>query len=102
MFEREQITIDIQVASRSLLVIADTWFPGWIAFVDGEEREIVRANALFRGVFVEPGDREVRMVYRPKSFRTGLTWTVSTAFLLFVLVAGVLAKRPVDPAVSAD
>ena len=29
VFEREEIAIDIEVARRSLLVVADTWFPGW-------------------------------------------------------------------------
>ena len=41
------------------LVLADTWFPGWRAEVDGEHRTVLRANGLHRAVRVRPGDRQV-------------------------------------------
>ena len=45
----------VTVSARSLLVLADTWYPGWAAFVDGRPTPVYRVNYLFRGVFLEPG-----------------------------------------------
>lgn len=68
---RIRIRIRIRLRRDSLLVLSDTWYPGWIAEVDGEARKILRANGMFRAVRVGPGDSEVRFVYRPASLRHG-------------------------------
>jgi hypothetical protein len=54
------------------LVIADTWYPGWCAWVDGKPASIWRANYLFRAVQVEAGSHTVTLEYRPFSFYLGL------------------------------
>ena len=48
---------------RALLVLADTWFPGWNAKVDGREAPIVRTDQLLRGVVIGARDphRRVRL-----------------------------------------
>lgn len=43
------VTLEASVKNRALLVLSDTWYPGWTAWVDGVERPIFRANFLFRG-----------------------------------------------------
>ncbi len=92
-FERESVAIDVRVTRRSLLVVTDTFFPGWTAQVDGSPREIVQVNVIFRGIVLEPGDREVRMRYAPRSFRTGLLWMTFTSLALLAVLASVLLPR---------
>lgn len=54
------------------LILADAWYPGWHAEVDGQEQEIYPANVALRGVAVPAGTSVVRFGYDPSSFRFGL------------------------------
>ena len=61
------------------VVLYDTMYPGWRAYVDGAERQIAAYSPntaprtqLFRRVKVGPQDRIVDFVYYPASVATGL------------------------------
>lgn len=71
VYEPLRVEIDVDSASDGLLVLTDTHYPGWKAFVDGEPRPILRANYLFRGVQVAAGRRRVEFRFEPASVRTG-------------------------------
>jgi hypothetical protein len=77
-----RVELDLDVTRPGLLVLCETWFPGWTARVDGEERGIARVNVVFRGVPVRAGDRRVEMVYEPRSFRVGAACSLATLALV--------------------
>ncbi len=62
-----------------LLVISDTWYPGWKAFVDGRESPLVKANHFMRGLALEAGSHEVSFVFRPFSFTAGACISAAAA-----------------------
>jgi O-antigen/teichoic acid export membrane protein len=78
-YRNVQVMVDAQVAEPSWLILNDSYFPGWKAFVrplggaenDEIERPIVRVNGNFRGVQLEPGEWTVRFRYSPASFQLG-------------------------------
>jgi NADH:ubiquinone oxidoreductase subunit 3 (subunit A) len=61
---------------RAMVVLADVWFPGWKAYVDGRPARIWKAYNVVRGVVVDAGSHEVRMVYRPASVFIGAALAV--------------------------
>ncbi|MFZ5475174.1 MAG: hypothetical protein ACOZNI_00235, partial [Myxococcota bacterium] len=67
---------DTEVAVRATgpgtLVVADTWYPGWVAKIDGEPAPIARADAIFRAVTLPPGEHAVTLRYAPDARR--LLW----------------------------
>jgi hypothetical protein len=65
------VVLRVSSPCRGMLVLADAWFPGWKATVDGKPTEIYRAYNLIRGVVVERGEHEVIMLYRPTSVFLG-------------------------------
>jgi hypothetical protein len=71
-YRDEQVVVQVTPERSSLLVLADAHYPGWKASVDDREVPIHRVNHTFRGVVVEPGDREVVFRYEPASFRVGV------------------------------
>ena len=73
--EPEHVAVQTRAGKASLLVLADTWFPGWQAKVDGRDAPIVRTDQLLRGVTVPAGAHTVEFAYRPLSWRIG--WIVS-------------------------
>lgn len=91
-YAEEQITVRVRAAAPGVLVIADTWYPGWEAMVDGRPTDLRRVNLLFRGIPVEAGEHEVTLVYRPASWRTG-----STLSLLGLALVGLTLLTTVFP-----
>jgi hypothetical protein len=69
-----------------LLVVAETWFPGWSATVDGKSTPVLQADGAFLGVAVPAGAHTVTLDFRrPVS---GVVGRVITAITLIVLVIG--------------
>ena len=81
-------TFDLEVtaAQNSVLVLSQTDYPGWKAYVDGRAVPITRANYLFPSIFVSPGSHHVRFSFEPSSFRIGLALSVIAAAMLGVMV----------------
>jgi len=88
-FTNTTVEIDVELDGDGLLVLGESWFPGWRVEVDGEERPLGIANGVFRGVVLETGAHRVRFVYRPTSLVLGLSLA---AVGLGLLVLGVLAS----------
>jgi hypothetical protein len=65
------------------LVLADTRYPGWRAYLDGRETPILPARGVFRAVAFPAGRHRVDFYYRPQAFKIGLF-----ALLLAVAAAG--------------
>ena len=82
------VRLEVDAAMRSLLVLTDTWYPGWTVTVDGEEAPVERVNWHFRGVYLEPGTHAVRFDYRPRGIVVG---AVVSAVGLFVLIGAIIA-----------
>jgi uncharacterized membrane protein YfhO len=60
----------------SLLVLSDTYYPGWRAFVDGKKTKIYRADYTFRAIPISAGRHRVEFVYDPLSFKLGALFTI--------------------------
>jgi hypothetical protein len=86
----------IRLAARAdrpaLLVLADNYYPGWEATVNGEAQRVLRANHTFRAVAVPAGEHEVVFRFRPRSMIVGF-WIYVAGMLLFVAYAARLAVR---------
>jgi O-antigen/teichoic acid export membrane protein len=92
--------MDVQTDAPSWLVLGDSYFPGWVAYVrawntrEDQEKEltITRVNGNFRAVQLEPGTWTVRFKYSPLSFKLG-AFTTFIAAMVLVLIVGVYTWR---------
>jgi hypothetical protein len=90
-----EVTIDIRAHGTLLLVLSDTYYPGWQAWLDERPTAIYRTQAVFRGVLVPAGSHRVRFRYVPTTFRRGLL-IAGIGVLLFVGL--IVASRRLTPA----
>lgn len=90
-YEDERVDVDTRATHRSLLVLTDTWFPGWKASVDGHDVPVERVDYLIRGVPVPAGAHRVEFRYEPASWRAG--WILSLVALIAILAAALIGWR---------
>jgi hypothetical protein len=86
------VVIRVNSPCRGMVILADAWFPGWKAYVDGKPTQIHRAYNLLRGVVVEGGGHEVVLLYRPTSVVTGAV--MAGLGILLCVVIQVALPRP--------
>ena len=74
-------------SANGILVVKDSDFPGWEAFVDGAKASILRVNGMVRGVVISsPGVHIVEFRYRPLSFWYGVFLGLAALALFLVLL----------------
>jgi hypothetical protein len=71
-----QIEIEADLSAPGYLVLTEANYPGWRVRVDGEEREIVTADLLFRAVRLEAGQHHVVFTFQPQTLRVGTALTL--------------------------
>jgi hypothetical protein len=88
-YEPGRVRIAADMACRGMVILTDTWFPGWRAEVDGEPAVIHEAYGVVRGVVVERGAHTIEMRYRPLSVLAGgLLSAAATLLAAGVWLAG--------------
>jgi len=85
-YERHRVEVALGEHDGGYLVLSDTHYPGWEAYVDGQPRAILEANHVFRAVPVRPQERHAEFVYRPASFTIG-KWVSIACLALWLVVA---------------
>ncbi len=71
-FGSQNVQTEVVAREPALVVVAQTFYPEWKAFVDGRPAQILRANHSFQAVEVSAGRHNVRLVYHDRMFQTGL------------------------------
>ncbi len=67
-----EVILETAGESPGLLVLTDSYYPGWQAWVYESAVPIYRANYAFRAVAVPSGKQRVTLRYEPASFKVGL------------------------------
>lgn len=86
-----EIVVHASAPKSAILLLADTFYPGWEATLDGRPVEIMRANIAHRAVALPAGSHEVIFRFRPRSIF--ISYTLSGLGIL-ILAAGFLTLRP--------
>jgi len=81
------LEIDITAEKDGILVVSDTYDDGWVASVNGKAVPVIRVNYAFRGVRVPSGTSQIKMTYRPASFRWGIIISLTTLVAALILAA---------------
>ena len=91
-YATDSVRIHTTASADAWLVLSDTYYPGWVASVDGQPTTVLRGDVLFRAVAVPAGDHDVEFRFEPASVRLGLAISVvSLLLLILALVVSGLA-----------
>lgn len=92
-YSPNNVSFKTKSTSNELLFLSDTYYPGWEAWIDGKETEIIRANHAFRAIAVPKGTHTVTFNYNPASFSIGGKITIIGIVALVSLCALSLKKK---------
>lgn len=87
------LSIDAVSANDGVLVVNDSFWPGWRATIDGRDVPIWRADFLVRAVPWPAGRHLLEMSYEPPEVRMGAIVSVAGAVAFIILMAMGL-RRP--------
>lgn len=97
-----RVEIKVTLASPGLVVLSDTYAPGWVAQLRSEDKgqavqqvvPIYRTNRVFRGVVVPTGRHVLTFEYRPSSLYCGAGMSILSWLALGLLaVIGLCRNR---------
>ncbi len=86
-YDNNRVAIKATAQADGLLVLADQYFKGWEATVDGVPAPVQRVNHFMRGVPVTAGEHEVVFTFAPRSLQLGAALSL-LGLLLAVTVPG--------------
>lgn len=83
-YSPNKIVVQVNLSHPGFLVLSEVWYPGWRAYDNGKEIEVLRTNYVLRSVYLERGDHTIEFVYDPLTFKIGKYVSLIT----FIIVIG--------------
>lgn len=65
-YDPSRVVLSVHMACRGMVVLTDTFYPGWQATVDGRPAPIHEAYGIVRGVVADAGTHTIEFRYRPR------------------------------------
>lgn len=87
------IKINVDARRTALLVVAESFYPGWQATIDGKPAQILRANYLSQGVVVPVGAHTIELNFTPEPFVYGGIISLGGLLGIMLLLAGPWLRR---------
>jgi len=84
-----RVEIATDAGAPALLVLADLFYPGWEATIDGRAAKIIRANTLFRAVAVPAGAHTIAFRFVSPPYRLA----ARIAGVALVILAALTVRR---------
>lgn len=93
-YKPDEIIIQTTLDNPGYLILSEMWFPGWKAFDNEKEVPILKANYLFRGIYLTKGNHNIRFIYDPISYKIGfVTSLVTLLFCIWLITIGIRKNR---------
>jgi hypothetical protein len=93
-YKPNELVYKSSAKSEKLALFSDIYYPaGWKCQVDGKESKYFRADYVLRAMIVPGGDHEIRFFFRPSSYYTGNTVSLTGSVILILLIAGYVVIR---------
>lgn len=81
------IELLVETQQEGLLVLTDTYYPGWLARIDKRETHIYAANLTQRMIKIPKGRHIITFTYEPRSFVMGMTISfISYTIIVFLMI----------------
>lgn len=83
---QNKIELHIISDEPGVLVLKEKYDDNWSVFVDGMKKNLLKANIMFRGVYLEPGEHNVIFEFTPSMEYFYITLSCWIIFLIAVII----------------
>jgi hypothetical protein len=77
-YAAQRLDFEADADAPTLLVLSQTYYHPWRAFVDDKSVQLFRANYAFQALEIPAGHHAVRLVYQDRLFQVGATISIVT------------------------
>jgi hypothetical protein len=93
-YTANHVVLNAIVPENGVIVLSDSYYPGWIATLDGKPTPILRAQASVRAIYVQRGGHHLEFHYDPIPMqRWGLLSALGWAVALVMIAASYLRRE---------
>lgn len=85
-----RIELDSPAPAGSALVVAENYYPGWRARVDGQPAPLARAQFSLMGVELPEGARSIELNFDSRTYATGKAVTIAAILIALAWLAAVV------------
>lgn len=94
----DQLKLTTSSPDQSILVLTDTYYPGWKAKIDNQPTKIYRANFLFKAIILPPGSHRIEFYYQPTHFYLSLIVSLLTllSLIFYMFKKSTQKEKPIQ------
>lgn len=82
-YEPNKIVLKTTRTDPGFLVLSEIWYPGWKAYDNGKEVPVLKANSIFRSVYLSRGKHEISFIFKPFSYMIGALISLFMGTVIF-------------------
>jgi len=87
----DQVSYVAEITEPGIAVFSEIYYPkGWKAYINNEEKEIIRVNYTLRGLDLPKGNLEIKMVFEPETYVKTQHYVIACQYLIIIFVLGAL------------
>ncbi len=80
------IELETSTENEAFLVILDSYYPGWKAYIENKEIEIIEANYIFKALKIPAGSHKIKLTFDPNNFKAGIAVSLITLLILIFFI----------------
>ncbi len=92
-YRANKITVETDSKNNKFLVLSESHYLGWKAYLDGKRVKIYKTNGVLKGIFIPEGEHLVRFVYDPLSFKVRFFISLFSVLSIIGLLGHKLVRR---------
>ncbi len=81
-----KVSVKVSTNEDALLVLSESYYPGWVATIDGQDTEVLLANQMFQAVHVPKGEHTVNFEYQARFLGLGFLATLGGLVVAFSMI----------------
>ena len=92
-YSNNKVVFNVQTPDAGVLVLKERYSPDWSVSINGEKKELLKANLLFRGVYVEAGDNNIVFEFNPTMKYAYITIICWIALIIVTIITIIFNKK---------
>jgi hypothetical protein len=89
-YKNTQVEMKVNTDQEKYLIFSDTYYPGWKAYVDGVQTEIIPVYLSQRAIKVPPGTHKVEWKFESDSFMWGARISLISIMVFVVILSYII------------